>query len=246
MAKLSHGPAHHSYAGFGGVDERGMVAPGGVSVLVEPIWTGPRLCRLSPGRAHHTNGARAAGSGAGRRRGPTELARYRRVFARISRARKSVFQPWHAEPSHAVLFSGQSYYRKDNGQAVFMIRLAEGLVMRGHEVMALPSMRGVASELVRVIVQTVPALHLKQPERDGIFRRLGGRHHRRVCTRSHPHPGRFLFNRIRRPSRACAASDRWHQPFSTGQLVEQPVHPAACRGGAQGDVERYAPGLQPA
>jgi glycosyltransferase involved in cell wall biosynthesis len=62
-----------------------------------------------------------------------------------------------------VLFSGQSYYRKDNGQAVFMIRLAEGLVRAGHEVMALaPSMRGVAQrELVHgVIVQTVPALHL--------------------------------------------------------------------------------------
>jgi glycosyltransferase involved in cell wall biosynthesis len=62
-----------------------------------------------------------------------------------------------------VLFSGQSYYRKDNGQAVFMIRLAEGLARAGHEVMALaPSMRGVAQrELVHgVIVQTVPALHL--------------------------------------------------------------------------------------
>jgi glycosyltransferase involved in cell wall biosynthesis len=62
-----------------------------------------------------------------------------------------------------VLFSGQSYYRKDNGQAVFMIRLAEGLVRAGHNVMALaPSMRGVAQrEVVRgVIVQTVPALHL--------------------------------------------------------------------------------------
>jgi 1,2-diacylglycerol 3-alpha-glucosyltransferase len=62
-----------------------------------------------------------------------------------------------------VLFSGQSYYRKDNGQAVFMIRLAEGLVRAGHEVMALaPSMRGVAQRaLVQgVIVQTVPALHL--------------------------------------------------------------------------------------
>ncbi len=62
-----------------------------------------------------------------------------------------------------VLFSGQSYYRKDNGQAVFMIRLAEGLVRAGHEVMALaPSIRGIAQrEVVRgVIVQTVPALHL--------------------------------------------------------------------------------------
>ncbi len=62
-----------------------------------------------------------------------------------------------------VLFSSQAYYRKDNGQAVFMIRLAEGLVSAGHEVMVLaPSMRGIAQrELVHgVIVQTVPALHL--------------------------------------------------------------------------------------
>lgn len=62
-----------------------------------------------------------------------------------------------------VLFSSQAYYRKDNGQAVFMIRLAEGLARAGHEVMALaPSMRGVAQrEVVQgVIVQTVPALHL--------------------------------------------------------------------------------------
>lgn len=62
-----------------------------------------------------------------------------------------------------VLFSSQAYYRKDNGQAVFMIRLAEGLARAGHDVMALaPSMRGVAQrEVIRgVIVQTVPALHL--------------------------------------------------------------------------------------
>lgn len=62
-----------------------------------------------------------------------------------------------------VLFSSQAYYRKDNGQAVFMIRLAEGLVRAGHEVMALaPSMRGVAQRVLKagVIVQTVPALHL--------------------------------------------------------------------------------------
>lgn len=62
-----------------------------------------------------------------------------------------------------ILFSGQSYYRKDNGQAVFMIRLAEGLAAAGHEVMALaPSEKGVAarSAINGVIVQTVPALHI--------------------------------------------------------------------------------------
>jgi len=62
-----------------------------------------------------------------------------------------------------ILFSGQSYYRKDNGQAVFMIRLAEGLAAAGHEVMALaPSEKGVATRYTvnGVIVQTVPALHI--------------------------------------------------------------------------------------
>ncbi|HQY93244.1 glycosyltransferase [Caldilinea sp.] len=62
-----------------------------------------------------------------------------------------------------ILFSGQSYYRKDNGQAVFMIRLADGLVAAGHEVMALaPSEKGLADRDVMngVVVQTVPALHI--------------------------------------------------------------------------------------
>ena len=62
-----------------------------------------------------------------------------------------------------ILFSGQSYYRKDNGQAVFMIRLAEGLAAAGHAVMALaPSEKGIASRqtINGVVVQTVPALHI--------------------------------------------------------------------------------------
>ncbi|MBW7884691.1 MAG: glycosyltransferase [Caldilineaceae bacterium] len=62
-----------------------------------------------------------------------------------------------------ILFSGQSYYRKDNGQAVFMIRLAEGLVQAGHDVMALaPSEKGIPQRKVvnGVVVQTVPALHI--------------------------------------------------------------------------------------
>ncbi|MCL4826610.1 MAG: glycosyltransferase [Caldilinea sp.] len=62
-----------------------------------------------------------------------------------------------------ILFCGQSYYRKDNGQAVFMIRLADGLVAAGHEVMALaPSEKGLANRcnVNGVIVQTVPALHI--------------------------------------------------------------------------------------
>lgn len=62
-----------------------------------------------------------------------------------------------------ILFCGQSYYRKDNGQAVFMIRLADGLVATGHEVMALaPSEKGLANRynVNGVVVQTVPALHI--------------------------------------------------------------------------------------
>jgi len=62
-----------------------------------------------------------------------------------------------------ILFVGQSYYRKDNGQAVFMIRLAEGLARAGHDVMALaPSERLVAQRYCvnGVNVQTVIALHL--------------------------------------------------------------------------------------
>jgi 1,2-diacylglycerol 3-alpha-glucosyltransferase len=62
-----------------------------------------------------------------------------------------------------VLFVGQSYYRKDNGQAVFMIRLAEGLARAGHDVMTLaPSERLIAQRYCvnGVTVQTVTALHL--------------------------------------------------------------------------------------
>lgn len=62
-----------------------------------------------------------------------------------------------------ILLAGQAYYRKDNGQAVFMIRLAEGLVRYGHEVMVLaPSEKGIARRSVvnGVVVLAVPALHL--------------------------------------------------------------------------------------
>ena len=62
-----------------------------------------------------------------------------------------------------VLLLGQNYYRKDNGQAVFMIRLAEGLARSGHDVMALtPSERLVAQRYCvnGVTVQTVTALSL--------------------------------------------------------------------------------------
>jgi glycogen synthase len=62
-----------------------------------------------------------------------------------------------------ILFCGQTYYRRDNGQGVFMIRLAEGLAAAGHDVMALvPSEKGLPNrEMVAgVIVQSVSALHI--------------------------------------------------------------------------------------
>ena len=69
----------------------------------------------------------------------------------------------HSRRTMRVLFIGQSYYRKDNGQAVFMIHLAEGLARAGHDVMVLaPSERLVAQRycLNGVTVQTVTALSL--------------------------------------------------------------------------------------
>lgn len=62
-----------------------------------------------------------------------------------------------------ILFCGQTYYRRDNGQGVFMIRLAEGLAAAGHDVMALvPSEKGLPNREVvaGVIVQSVSALHI--------------------------------------------------------------------------------------
>ncbi|MEZ4620878.1 MAG: glycosyltransferase [Caldilineaceae bacterium] len=62
-----------------------------------------------------------------------------------------------------ILLVGQAYYRRDNGQAVFTINLAEGLAAAGHQVLVVaPSLSGKAarSEEHGVIVQTVPALAL--------------------------------------------------------------------------------------
>ncbi|MFN8439696.1 MAG: glycosyltransferase [Caldilineaceae bacterium] len=62
-----------------------------------------------------------------------------------------------------ILLAGQAYYRRDNGQAVFTINLAEGLAATGHDVTVLaPSDSGTASLTTThgVQVQTVPALAL--------------------------------------------------------------------------------------
>lgn len=62
-----------------------------------------------------------------------------------------------------ILIAGQAYYRRDNGQAVFTVNLAEGLAAEGHEVLVVaPSERGRAycTEVEGVALQTVPAVHL--------------------------------------------------------------------------------------
>lgn len=62
-----------------------------------------------------------------------------------------------------ILLAGQAYYRRDNGQAVFTMNLAEGLVAAGHQVTVLaPSESSTVTftEVHGVAVQTVPALAL--------------------------------------------------------------------------------------
>ena len=42
-----------------------------------------------------------------------------------------------------ILLAGQAYFREDNGQAVFTVRLARGLARKGHRLMVLaPSENG--------------------------------------------------------------------------------------------------------
>ncbi len=62
-----------------------------------------------------------------------------------------------------VLLVGQTYYRKDNGQAVFTINLAEGLAAAGHQIVVLaPSTisKPERKQVHGVRVQTTPALPL--------------------------------------------------------------------------------------
>lgn len=62
-----------------------------------------------------------------------------------------------------VLLAGQAYYRRDNGQAVFTMNLAEGLTSAGHQVLVMaPSPTGKAARKVvhGVTIQGVPAVAL--------------------------------------------------------------------------------------
>lgn len=62
-----------------------------------------------------------------------------------------------------ILLVGQAYYRRDNGQAVFTMNLAEGLVAAGHQVLALvpsPTHKAQRTAINGVTVQKVPALAL--------------------------------------------------------------------------------------
>jgi 1,2-diacylglycerol 3-alpha-glucosyltransferase len=60
-----------------------------------------------------------------------------------------------------ILIAGQTFYKKNNGQAVFTIHLAEGLAQAGHSVViAVPSEHGRAyrKPYKGLIIQTVPSL----------------------------------------------------------------------------------------
>ena len=60
-----------------------------------------------------------------------------------------------------VLIAGQAFFRRDNGQAVFTVNLAEGLAKAGHEVLVIaPSETGRAYRRRQhgLTLQTVPAL----------------------------------------------------------------------------------------
>jgi 1,2-diacylglycerol 3-alpha-glucosyltransferase len=62
-----------------------------------------------------------------------------------------------------ILLAGQTYYRRDNGQAVFMINLAEGLAAAGHRVVALAPSETHSAERQEehgVEIQTVSAIPL--------------------------------------------------------------------------------------
>lgn len=62
-----------------------------------------------------------------------------------------------------ILIAGQTFYRRNNGQAVFTINLAEGLAQAGHEVLVLiPSERGWAYHKIHhnLTIQTVLTLPL--------------------------------------------------------------------------------------
>lgn len=62
-----------------------------------------------------------------------------------------------------ILLAGQTYFREDNGQAVFTCRLAKGLAAAGHKVLVIaPSTDGEQSMIMKgkVLLQQVPTLSL--------------------------------------------------------------------------------------
>jgi len=64
-----------------------------------------------------------------------------------------------------VLIAGQAYFRRDNGQAVFTVNLAQGLAKAGHQVLVIaPSENGMVyrQQMSKLTVQTVPTLILKK------------------------------------------------------------------------------------
>ncbi|MEW5961329.1 MAG: glycosyltransferase [Chloroflexota bacterium] len=63
-----------------------------------------------------------------------------------------------------ILITGQTFYQKNNGQAVFTVHLAEGLVQLGHEVMVIApseSWRPYNQTHHGLTLQTVPTIPLK-------------------------------------------------------------------------------------
>ncbi|MEZ4862523.1 MAG: glycosyltransferase [Caldilineaceae bacterium] len=63
-----------------------------------------------------------------------------------------------------ILIAGQAFYQHNNGQAVFTINLAEGLVNAGHQVLVMAPSEKIApyrKEQNGVEIQTVPTLPLK-------------------------------------------------------------------------------------
>ncbi len=85
-----------------------------------------------------------------------------------------------------ILITGQAFYQRNNGQAVFTINLAEGLAAAGHKVLVLaPSETGNAYRKQEhgVQIQTVPALHLQNNVNISAF---SGRLVRRVLAEFAP------------------------------------------------------------
>ena len=71
-----------------------------------------------------------------------------------------------------ILITGQTFYQKNNGQAVFTIHLAEGLAQAGHEVMVMvpsESWRPYCRSHNGLMLQTVPTIPLKHNANITVF-----------------------------------------------------------------------------